>query len=347
LAFLASALFVSFSFVAAIMPALDLGGPRTAQPQFPAPPGYVLPWAGGEIHSVSQGEETSLTHNGMAAYAFDFDLAYETVLAARGGKVVLVRQDSNSGGCNAIFASAANYVVIDHGDGTSGLYLHLKQHSALVKPGDVVVQGQPIATSGQTGLTCSDNETGPGPHLHFQVERTDNSRYFTQALPIAFDDIPMNDGVPNDGRAYVSGNYGPGKPQRIKLVPHHQVRVFHPVAIPLHPELYEAPQVIEPAAANGMQANSVAPTDTPTPTEEPFFDFEIEFPTPSDGTPKPTRTPVPTDTPEPPPPPDTATPAPAPTQTSITTATPVPPTSTPAATDTPTAKPSPPATTTP
>ena len=269
-------MFVSFSFVAAIVPAIDLGGPRTPQPLFPAPPGYQLPWAGGEIHAVSQGEETSLTHNGMAAYALDFDLAYQTVVAARGGKVVLVRQDSNSGGCNAIYASSANYVVIDHGDGTSGLYLHLSRSSALVKSGDIVVQGQPIATSGETGLTCSDNEKGPGPHLHFQVEQTDNTRYFTQALPIAFDDVPTDDGVLADGRSYVSGNYGPGKAQRIKLTAHHQTRVFHPVAIPLHPELYEAPQVIDPVPANGgVQANTAPATDTPTPTEVPFVDFEI------------------------------------------------------------------------
>ena len=36
-----------------------------------------------------------------AAYAFDFDLNYETVVAARGGKVAYVRDDSNSGGCDA------------------------------------------------------------------------------------------------------------------------------------------------------------------------------------------------------------------------------------------------------
>ena len=37
-------------------------------PQFPAPAGYLLPWAGGEIHAVNQGEETSFTHNGLAAH---------------------------------------------------------------------------------------------------------------------------------------------------------------------------------------------------------------------------------------------------------------------------------------
>lgn len=301
------------------MPGLTNGG----KPPFPAPPGYLLPWAGGELHSVSQGEETSLTHNGAAAYAFDFDLTYAGVVAARAGKVTMVRQDSNIGGCGAIFSSSANYVVVDHGDGTSGLYLHLAQNSVVVKMGDLVDQGQLLALSGETGLTCSDDDSGPGPHLHFQVERTEENRYFTQSLPIAFDDISKDDGVPQMGQTYVSGNYGRGKAQKIRLTPHHVERVFNPIARPANPGLLEADPAPVPTA-------TPLPNDAPAPpAEAASTPEEAATDTPeATRTPRPTRTPtiVPSDTPEPAP---SDTPVPAPTAEA--TATVAPPTASPVA----------------
>lgn len=53
-----------------------------------------------------------------------------------------------------------NYVIIDHGGNNFTLYGHCK--SVSVKVGDVVTQGQKIATVGSTG-----NSTGP--HLHFEI----------------------------------------------------------------------------------------------------------------------------------------------------------------------------------
>ncbi len=310
------------TIVAAIVPAIDLSIPGRAKPEYPAPPGYLLPWAGGEIHSVTQGEETTLTHNGTAAYAFDFDLNYETVIAARGGKVAYVRDDSNSGGCDAIFAGSGNYVVIDHGDGTSGLYLHLAYDSVLVKPGDIVHQGDPLAISGETGLTCGGggDDHAPGPHLHFQVERTEADRYFTQSLPIAFDDIPKNDGVPVEGESYMSGNYGRGQPQKIKLTPWRVPREFNPVARPENPILIEAlPDQVPPPP-------EAPPSETP-PTDAPVATAEGATPA-STNTPRATRTPTVTVT-------GTATPIPSDTATPTPTATATATTEPPTATDTP------------
>lgn len=339
--FIASALLAGFSLIAAIVPALNIPGHVGGEtPQFPAPPGYLLPWEGGQIHSVTQGEETGFTHNGLAAYAFDLDLQYETVVAARGGKVVAVRQDSNTGGCSSFYATSTNYVVIDHGDGTSGLYMHLAYNSVQVKPGQIVGQGDPIAVSGETGVTCSDDYSGPGAHLHFQVEVTDPAHYYTQSLPIAFDDIAKDSGVPRQDQSYVSGNYGEGKPQKIRLTPYRVPREFDPRAVPLNPGIMDgdqndlSKQSVDPGNPNdatsvaGWQAAATAyaeaPTDTPTPDPNAIT-FGIEVPGAATGTP---ATDTPTPAPSEPPPPPSETPAPSPPP--APTVTPAPPTRTPA-----------------
>jgi len=283
--FLAAAL-ATFTLIAAVLPPIVVGGEkREVDPVFPAQPGYLLPWQGGQIQDVTQGEETSFTHNGGAAYAFDFGMSYDTVVAARSGKVTLVRDDSDIGGCNAIFSSAANFVVIDHGDGTSALYLHLAYASAKVKIGDEVKQGTPLATSGATGVTCGAGNKGPGAHLHFQVQRTGAS-YFQQSLPIAFDDIAKNEGVPFEGQSLVSGNYAPGQPQKIKQTPHRTERVFNPVAVASNPLLVEALPTETPTALP-------APSETPVP---PPADAAADTATPE---PPATETPWPEDTPRP------------------------------------------------
>lgn len=318
-----SAVAAAVTLVAAIAPPVSIPGqPKGEEGRFPAPPGYLLPWAGGEIHTVTQGEETSFTHNGATAYAYDLDLSYDTIVAARSGKVSMVREDSNSGGCNASFSSAANYVVIDHGDGTSSLYLHLAFNGVTVEAGDIVEQGDPIAISGETGLTCSDVDDGPGPHLHFQVQRTEPNRPISQSVPVAFDDIPINNGVPQDGRSYVSGNFGKGEPQKIKLTAWRVPRTFNPTARPADPELIQGelpPPPTPVATPDGATPDpqSIAASPTETPTEPPTI-------TPS---PDETRTPTPEPTRRPD---DTATPVPA-----VPTITPVPDSPTPTPSDTP------------
>jgi murein DD-endopeptidase MepM/ murein hydrolase activator NlpD len=306
----------------AITPIISMPGGSAENPVYPAPPGYLLPWAGGEIHSVTQGEETAFTHNGVAAYAFDFDLSYSTVVAARSGKVAMVREDSNQGGCSAFYAASSNYVVIDHGDGTAGLYLHLAYDSAQVAVGQEVRQGEPIAISGETGVTCSgDTGLDPGAHLHFQVQPFVEGKYFTQSQPIAFDDIPTNNGVPIYGRSYVSGNYGPGKPQKIKLTPYRVSRAFNPQAVPLNPEIVQAENPTETPVPD-VATHTATPTRTPLPLAE--LSITPEVPT-EEPTPNPSETPVPapslpppatpTDVVVPTPPTMTFTPVPPPTAT--------------------------------
>src|SRR5262249_40386144 len=56
-----------------------------------------------------------------------------------------------------------NYIIIDHGNGWSTLYGHLRQNSHAVQVGDYVEAGQTIALVGSAG-----NSTGT--HLHFNVQ---------------------------------------------------------------------------------------------------------------------------------------------------------------------------------
>lgn len=170
----------------------------------PAPQGpriYNLPYPGGMSFDVCQGNNhPGWTHVGLAAYAWDFCMPVGTpVLAARGGTVIAVRQNSNIGGWGAKFADDANYVVIDHGDGSSGLYMHLMLNGARVKVGDKVQTGQLIAYSGNTGWTSA-------PHLHFMVMKTAQDDDYTQSVPVLFTDVASNGGLPLEDNSYVSGN---------------------------------------------------------------------------------------------------------------------------------------------
>lgn len=62
------------------------------------------------------------------------------------------------------YAGYGRLVFIDHGDGWTTLYGHLKRMG--VQPGDVVQQGEVIATVGTNGRST-------GPHLHFEIRYKD------------------------------------------------------------------------------------------------------------------------------------------------------------------------------
>ncbi len=69
------------------------------------------------------------------------------------GKVIMVRW--NEGGYG-------RYVVVQHDKGYQSLYAHLEKDGVKVNVGDVVKNGQVIASSGNTGI-------GTGPHLHVEI----------------------------------------------------------------------------------------------------------------------------------------------------------------------------------
>ena len=56
----------------------------------------------------------------------------------------------------------SNFIKIEHADGSTAEYKHLKINSILVAPGEAVKAGQPIAQVGSSGLSSH-------PHLHLAV----------------------------------------------------------------------------------------------------------------------------------------------------------------------------------
>jgi murein DD-endopeptidase MepM/ murein hydrolase activator NlpD len=197
------------SLLAAVLP-FSAGGVVSA-PYNTSP--FYLPFPAGVSYRVIQGNN-SVTgdHFGAEGYAWDFSMPEGSlVLAPRGGVVLMTKSDSNSGGYNYYNGYFANYVVIDHGDGTQSLFLHLMYHGVLVQPGQHVVRGQPIAYSGDTGFSG-------GPHLHFAIERYGTTDRVTESVPASFADVSSWDGVPLTGRTYTSGNVQVGAAESRPLV---------------------------------------------------------------------------------------------------------------------------------
>jgi murein DD-endopeptidase MepM/ murein hydrolase activator NlpD len=149
------------------------------------PAKYRLPWRAGAKRFVAQGNNSFTSHRGLHKYAWDFVMPTGTeVLAARDGEVVRV-EDNHDG-----IGLLSNYVVIQHEDGERSGYAHIRKDGALVKVGDPVKRGQPIALSGMVGQTLF-------PHLHFYVMNEKE----TESLPVSFEE-----GVPEAGRFYTSRN---------------------------------------------------------------------------------------------------------------------------------------------
>ncbi len=111
---------------------------------WPAPGYYTITCPfGPRIHPILKVQKS---HSGMDIGA----PSGASVVAAADGTVIVSGYSTAYG----------NYIVIDHGGGTTTLYGH---HSAnLVSKGAVVKQGQKIAKVGSTGWST-------GPHLHFEV----------------------------------------------------------------------------------------------------------------------------------------------------------------------------------
>lgn len=280
---------------------------------FPAPLGYRLPWSAAVGHVVTQGPGEDPTHQWIRAW--DFDLSYELVLAARGGRVAMVRDSERIGGCDSAYGGRANYVVIDHGDGTSALYLHIDYQGALVQEGWLVAQGAPIAYSGSSGLSCGGGGWA-GPHLHFQVQRTVPGKVWTETLPMTFDELDGDTLVTGGG--YVSRNLPTGFIGRVLVGnslrrPARGQEVYVPPSRSFLTQLSNSTEVVLPYFA--LPTPVPMPTATPTPIPDWWLgpvEWPPVIPVPKSAAPAavPAQIPVPSN---PPPAPATPTPIPGPT----------------------------------
>ena len=136
---------------------------------------YVLPYPVGMTYRVNLGNCSSSYHAAGRAdrYAYDFNTEIgDAVTASRAGTVAHVEESGEDGG----FPN--NLVVVDHGDGTFGQYMHLTRGGADVEVGDRVRPGDAIGRAGNTGLAGY-------PHLHFVVTRG-GWRYPYDSTPMSF-----------------------------------------------------------------------------------------------------------------------------------------------------------------
>lgn len=160
----------------------------------PAQSPYVLPYAAGETYRTGLTNCSSSFHasGNPDQFAFDFDMPEGTpFIAARGGRVhSVVKQAPSEGG------GTGNYVVIDHRDGTYGLYYHSPKNGISVSPGDEVQQGDVLGVIGRSGLAGY-------PHLHFTVVTGDPS-YPYQGIPVSFRNAQPADARLEGGKYYLA-----------------------------------------------------------------------------------------------------------------------------------------------
>jgi len=115
--------------------------------------GFLRPVEGGRISGVFGGQrilngEAKNPHNGV-----DIALPEGTPVYAMADGVVRLSGDN--------FHYNGNFILLDHGQGLSSVYVHMLK--TLVRTGDKVLKGQKIGEVGSTGRST-------GPHLHWGVQ---------------------------------------------------------------------------------------------------------------------------------------------------------------------------------
>ncbi len=126
----------------------------------------------------------------------------QPILAMSAGKVIFVGNDfeDHFGRTKNPNSKGANIVVVQNE--TSDFYhhyVHCKQHSIVVKVGDMVQPGDKLGLVGNSGGSSE-------PHLHIGVSRRD-SEGFLRSLPMTFQKVKDSSnkvvsGVPVDGETY-------------------------------------------------------------------------------------------------------------------------------------------------
>ena len=121
----------------------------------------------GSIRDFDCGNDTYDGHRGtdISTWPFNFykmGLDLVRVVAAAPGTIVARNDGQYDRNC-AVSAAPANYLMVQHADGSSALYWHMKAGSVTTKTvGQTVAAGEQIGVVGSSGSST-------GPHLHFEV----------------------------------------------------------------------------------------------------------------------------------------------------------------------------------
>ncbi|WP_423680118.1 M23 family metallopeptidase [Undibacterium sp. WLHG33] len=142
---------------------------------------YRLPFISEQPVFVSQAPDGPIfSHNAVSnKNAIDLVMPISTpIVAARSGYVIEnVNQFADNGLAKPEFVDKANFVRVLHDDGTWAEYIHLKQYSSHVSPGQRIEAGMVIGLSGNSGFSTE-------PHLHFHLQK--NANGIIVSLPIEF-----------------------------------------------------------------------------------------------------------------------------------------------------------------
>jgi murein DD-endopeptidase MepM/ murein hydrolase activator NlpD len=180
---------------------------------------WRLPFAGGSRVYQDQSYNGSFSHQGT--YALDMRSPDSMVVSARNGTIAAINFggkwdqwcNSNTDCYNKGGVWRGNHVLINHSDGSTSFYLHMRggtlQQGLWV--GKYIDQGTPLAVEGYTGYTCLDLVTPcniPDPHIHFQVNKNGVS------IPTPFEDCNLagnqcQNGIPIEGTTNTSTNTPP------------------------------------------------------------------------------------------------------------------------------------------
>lgn len=123
--------------------------------------------ATGAIQDFNCGTNTYDSHRGtdISTWPFNFfkmDNNLVFVIAAASGTIVDKHDGEFDKNC-ATNSMTANYIVIQHDDGSRALYWHMKKNSLTTKAiGQAVLAGELLGVVGSSG-------NASGPHLHFEV----------------------------------------------------------------------------------------------------------------------------------------------------------------------------------
>lgn len=121
----------------------------------------------GQVQDYNCGTNTYDGHTGtdISTWPFNFykmDNDQVEVIAAAAG-IILDKHDGEFDRNCSANNLPANYVIIQHADGSQILYWHMKKNSITTKPiGQSVIAGEKLGVAGSSGSSS-------GPHLHFEV----------------------------------------------------------------------------------------------------------------------------------------------------------------------------------